>query len=899
MADPKPPAAAPPRAPGGSPAGETPTGGTPAGEPRQPRTLDDALARLEPLAASRGQLVASDGSIDLRLTVERNAVDLEAEGTSLPQAAPPATEKAIVRAFVQAWFWSNPALDLASGRGVVSPGEDGERPRLRLERTDAGKDICKAILAEAARLEPVRRKVPSLRVVVGPTAAARAAKTGDPATVKLRAALLAKNEVPLLEWARMENVELADAAVALADLLDANEARVVRKTDPTATSGVKPASTPGFVPGLRHERLARQVQGREDALAARAWRRAGWGRLSRGRALEAVEDFSQALATDAGKTGEAGIEAREGLLAALDAHAEACRRGGQEPEGGAVAELKRVAGELGKAYVEAGLMNRARLALERSLDAGSPLEAQLQLVDALLGAGQLVRALERAEAIAPRLERDARRALALKIVQAGAKGPSLDRALAIAGAARERRTIRSMLVGGTVAVVLGGAFSVHATAVGALVSASEEVARRLPGEGPSQNLGEPLRTVASRYSFDPVAPIAAARAEHVSDLAQDASLLEANRSLLSWRTAPDAPVARAALAKLVDAARTPELQAILKSSLARLDTWGGEANLEIAKLKAAIEQKEVRDSLDLATSVMAKYPTWREVWKDIAIPIRINPTPTDAIVQWNSQTLPESSTLIYYQLGAPSGSLHLDAPGYVSVDRKVTLQDGPVLTISLERKNAGSDRHGGNDHHTPAPPLTPSPSPTRSPGTPAPVPSPAPTNKPRIKISAGDPGPQPPQPQDGSDGGAQIQKPSEPEKFSVVDASEAELSRVIGQRTVIETSPGYFDYLKPLIQKRFRLQVEVVTAVRKGHVYLDGVRLHLSDVALGKPIPAKLVELDPPCERPLRGLEGGGWKVEMLSRSLHLDGAKLRSDLEDELNSAMVDFNKREQDSQK
>ena len=265
-------------------------------------------------------------------------------------------------------------------------------------------------------------------------------------------------------------------------------------------------------------------------------------------------------------------------------------------------------------------------------------------------------------------------------------------------------------------------------------------------------------------------------------------------------------------------------------------------------------------------------------------------TPHEATLDWNGTRVDDGTSLVPVPLEGGSGMLRVDAPGYVAFERRVTLLDGPRLVVDLEKKASATPE----PHHAPTP--APASNLVLPPVTPTRAPTPAATPHPRIRIAAADPedadatpgadAPPPP-------------KPAAPERFSVRDASEAEITRAIGEKTIIDPTPGFFDYLKPEVTQRFRLVVEIVTVVRGKQVFFDGVKLHLTDAALNKPIPTKFIELDKPLERPLRGLEGGGKKVEDLTRALHIKPPQLQENLTDELRSMISDFNRREQDAQR
>jgi hypothetical protein len=838
------------------------------------------VARLEVFASTgRGQLVVSDGSIDLKVSAERGVVDMEVDGAPVPQATS-GPDKVIVRALLQALFWATPAIDVLGQRGATSgtsPEPAPDRPRVRYEKPEAPGEICRAFAEEAAKLESVRKKVPTLRVIAGPTPTTKSGKGGDAVVVKLRAALATKNgEVPLTDWARTENLDPLAVVRALSDLIDAGEARIARKQDPSAASAkVSSAlSGGGLVPGLRLERAARTLAGRDDAIAGKAWLRAGWLRVGSGRYPEAVEDFVQVLSSELGKTEEIALEAREGLVASLDGQVDQARRSSQEENPALGADAKRACLELGRAYLGMGLMNRARAAFERSLDDRAAPGSLLELVNAQIAAGQLPRAIERAEALAPRLERDARTALALRFIEAGAKGTTLSRALAFAGVDGQRRTAKVLLGVAAVSLVVGAGLAFHASGLSALAATTNDVARRLAAKGPSPDLSEPFQAVANRYGRLPAGTIAAERAAHMAELVADASELGARRQALLWREAKDAVAARAALKALADSVRSKELRLATKTALANFDGWAESANAEIETLRSLSTSGDAVQSLDTALKVRHDYGPWRDKWRDIPIPLRLETNPTDVALEWNGERLAPGVSLVYLPIEDGSGDLKVipASSSFAPLERKVKLNDGPVLKLVLDHRTKGSEPKRPAPVESPPPVTTP----PKDPGS-----------KSRIKISS-DPGSPPPPSEEPAPAASRIEVQETPGS-----ALQAALG---GSEIKIAPSPGFFEFLSADVPERFKLMVEVVTSVRKNQVFFDGVKLHLTDLVRQRNLPVPYVEAGSECERPVRGTENGGRLVEPLARTHFLEVSKLRDSLTAHVRASVSDYMRREQE---
>ncbi len=862
----------------------------------QARSLEECLKALEPLSIARGQLVATDGVCEVRVSVERGQVDLELIGHELPKGL--AGEAAIVRAVQDSVFWDGAVYDVNPGAPwpIADDPSGRPRPRLHLGKPEATRDVCRAVLEGVAKIEPVRRRVPSLSVTATATPTSKDAKGGSPVAAKLRAALVAKNaELSLLDWARAEGLSLTDVASAFAELLDANEAKVARKQDPVASAQRAEAALKGggFCPGLRLERAARALLAKDAARASSAFVRAGHERLSAGRVAEALDDFQQACAQDGKTLPDQGVAALEGLLIAIEAEAR------RQPDAKPVLDPKRVALELGRTYHALGLMNRARASLERALDESSPLPYQLELVEALAGAGQIGKALDRAEALAPRLGRSERRGLARTLAE-NAKGPSLERALALAGVRAESKTAKLAVGVAAVALVVAAGFGAQALAESSLVAASADAKVRLEKEGPTPELAETFQSIADRWMVVPAAGRAKEIAARMGDLAADRKWLQENKAALDWQTSTDPEAARVAMKRVVDGARTEALRVRLSEVTAALDKEAKLCRDEIDRVKNGLDANDFNGALEAARNLVEKYGCWKGQWKELRVPIRIVvERPENAIIDWDGERVSSPGKNFYLVfLPLVPGNAMLNARGEAGAGWKSDLRRIDLLSnasssirVNLERDPAYAavpDKKNptpGNDTTTPT---TTNPA---SGGTTKP------DKSPKGKISIGGAtGPDPETPERNDDG----EKPPERKsRFEVREVSGADIQKILGGGPVdVSPTPGYFDFLASELPRdgRLRLSVDVLTRVKDRKIWLGGVKLRLEDTVLGHVIPPREVEIEEMPERPVTMQANGRRTVNTLDKCVGkaFETAKFKSSVRDELVSMIRDFNKRE-----
>jgi tetratricopeptide (TPR) repeat protein len=883
-------------------------------EARAPRSLEECLKALEPLAAARGHLVATDGVSDLRLSVERGQVDLELMGPELPRGKE--GDAAVVRAVLDTMFWESPLYDVSVTAPVAVPEGAKPRPRVQVARPEAAKEICRTIAEEVSKLDATRRRVPSLAVAAAATATSRDAKGGSPIAVKLRGALVASNrgdrgagsptaagEIVLADWAREQGQSFVDVATAFAELLDANEAKVARKLDAASSPARIDAALKGggFCPGLRAERAARALLAARDAgRACGAFCRAGHERLASGRVSEALDCFQVAASIDPVALPDKGIAAREGLLLALGIEAKDPRRpAGAESR--PQQELKRVALDLGQLYFSLGLMNRARGALELSLDDTAPLELHFAFVDALLGAGQLGKALDRAEALAPRLDRARRRALACKLLESGPKGPSLDRAHAIAGVRGERRVTNVALGTAAAFTLIAIVFGLQGAAASSLATASADAKQLVQEAGPTTEIAARLRAIGSRYPFAPAGAKAARLANRVDDLAADAKWLAEHRAALAWASSPDPDQARARIRAVIDGARTDALRASLNGVLAALDKMVQQCRGEIDSVRGAADVGDGISALEGARRVREHFPAWKSLWRDVKVPIRVNvERPDDAIVEINGERIQAVPPVLYLALepGVATIAVHGEAgSGWIPQTLRVELDTVPsVVSVALQRDPSAPPIVKRTSNPV-APP--PSDTPAPPPGTPT-NPGETVLGKRGGKISIGGDA-TPEKPQATADGGSASESDGQSEKknkFEVREVMGSDVQKLLGGASPVDIpmSAGYFDFLAAELPRdgRLRMSLDVLTRVRDRKVFLDGVRLRLFDTVLGHTIPPRDVMLDDPVERPVQGTSNGHRAVLGLDRCINLDQAKWKAQVRDGLVQMIRDFNKRE-----
>ncbi|HZV02039.1 MAG TPA: hypothetical protein VFF73_35350 [Planctomycetota bacterium] len=869
-------------------------GSQPAGEPRGPRTLEEALRAVEPLALARGQLVVTDGACDVRLAVERGHVELELLGHELPAGL--TGDAAIIRAVADTLFWDAPLNDVNAGAPRDVPQGPKPRPRLVAARADAPREICRAIAEEASKLEAVRRRIPSLNVTAQAGSAASSAKGGSPIAVKLRGAIVGSKELNLQEWARAQNLTFIDVATAAAELVDANEARIAKK-DAQASAGRAEAAlkSMGFCPGLRAERAARTFAAVKDTKrAAVAFVRAGHERISANRLSEAIEDFNQAASLE---SADGGIAAREGLLAALEAEAKDPRRSASA-EQRSPQEAKKVALELGRTYFALGLMNRARAAFEKALDDQAPPDVVFLHIEALVGAGQVGRALDRAEAVAPKLDRAGRRKLA-QIVAEGARGPSLERALAIAGVQSERRTAAISLVAGGLFGALALALGYQGTASAAMRDACADVKAQLATSGPTPELAARFKDVASRYSMLPVGAAARDQARVLELLAADRQALKEHRGAFAWRSSDDPDAAHAELQELEQVVKTDAVRSRVKDSIAALDKQIQGLRSEIALVKNALELNDGAGAIDAARTLVEHYPGWKGTWKDLRLPVRIMSKTDGVIVEWNGERV-SLPTVVYVSLGSAAGTLRAYGElgsGLKPETHRYDLANLPAeVTITLER-----DPTLGPAPDKPTTPTTTNPT-TTTPTTGTGTSGKTDPKKGGGKISIGGGGPDATTPErpDDENRNPTAQTPRDNSKLEVREVRGADLQKLVGGSTPLDVqpTPGYFDFLlteMPRGDTRLRLaHVDVVTRVKDKKVYLHGVRIYLEDTTLHNPIPVKEIELDDDVERVISTGSNGRRTVAAIDKCSDLDQPKFKSQVRDGLVSAIREFNKRE-----
>jgi hypothetical protein len=527
-------------------------------------------------------------------------------------------------------------------------------------------------------------------------------------------------------------------------------------------------------------------------------------------------------------------------------------------------------------------MNRARAALERAVDDAAPPRHQLELVEALVGAGQLGKALDRAEALAPSLDRTARRALAAKLAD-GAKGPSLERALALAGVRSKRRLANLSVATAAVFTIIALGFGVQAAAATSLATASRDARAELARKGPTPELALRFHEIGSRWALAPAAAKARAAAAQLEDLAADAKWFERHAGAFGWRTA-DPDQARRELRAVLDGAKTDALRAGVLQAIHVLDQLQQQCRTEIDRVRVAVEANDSPGALDGARGLVAHFPGWKSQWRNVKVPIRINlERPENAIVEWNGEPVATTPPLVYLALDPGSGLLTVRAEtgsGWRPEQHRLELATcGTTISIALQRE-AG------------APPIPDRKVPVIGPPLPPLAAGDPPRKGGKITIG-GSVGPEPETQENVADGPG----PEKRQRFEVREVKGADVQRLLGGGPPVDIVPstGYFDFLIPELPRdgRLRLTVDVATTVRDHKIWLDHVTLRMEDTVLQHAVPSVEVAPEDPVERPLT-LQNARRSVLTLDRCVGLDQSKFRAQVRDSMVQMVRDFNKRE-----
>lgn len=644
------------------------------GAPFTPDRGRELVGRLR--EAGQGSVFVTCGLRDLRLVVSPGEVGLEAAGSPLGGG----DARDLIRAFLCALFWEDPIAvhdgdavrreDVASLRVYVDP--DGV-----LVQIEQG-------LTELAEL---RRRVPSLEMLLQVSGAALRPDDDAPAARLFRVASSAPNGMLLAQAAEEAGLDTIDAAWAVVDLLEAKQA-TVRRLSPTVAMrrlrSVEALVEDGLLPGLRHEYVARGLVRAEPRRAALFLRQAGDLHRSVGRAEQALACYTGSLDIVPDDLG-----AREGLVLALSSL-------------GRAAEARAVRLALVERYVAARLPRRARAHLAELGEL--TLEQQATLLDCLLAAGEGDEAAEVAAHLAPRLPAQERAVLPARFVAAGIGGAPLERAVRASGIAR-LRPLRRALVG----VVAVGLLAV--AGLGLEAYARVQFARAVQGAHDDLAAG---RFDEARARFAELAhltsslaadrwPVATCLAEvprvqaELDALEADQALLDANLSLLRWRSGSDSLAADRALSDLAARARTDDLRRLLEAERAEIAVYRQRVLEDLKVLQDLVIAGRAKDALDHARHIVDAYHDARDLFADRWVSVRVACEPREALLNVDGKLHPPTQRgsgqwEVRVRLDGRPVVLELQYPNHVTQRRAVRFEDLTEPELSFELIGVHQDK---------------------------------------------------------------------------------------------------------------------------------------------------------------------------------------------------------------
>jgi hypothetical protein len=790
--------------------------------------LSAALTSIE--QAGRGVLAITDGTKDVRLSVERSALVLDAKGFTLDGKDSMAT---ILRAVERTLFWEGAVVDVDTN---TPQGSEKKKPdglvsaRVGGDAIGAFREITRAVIER----EKLRRKVPSVTCVVEKNATLSDQGTGPDAKL----AKILKDEkrpsVTLLDLATRAGVDELDAAVGLGDLVDRGQAKIVRRHDPnTAASSLTVALEvidDGICPGLRHQRAAGLVK--EPRAAARLWRTAGEARLAAGRHSEAIVCFSEAA-----NVVEDDVSSREGLVKSLEG-------------AGRSKEARHAAEELGRLYLEVGLCGRARNVLGRIPADGLTPPVEEMLVRALAGAGDVGKATERAEALAPKLARGDVKRIAERLIAAGAKGAARDRVLKLGGWDREQRQARAFAAAGILLALAGLCVFWEGLARKAYAQACTQAREKLATGGPDETLAATFDSVASRYVLTPSGSSAHATAQAVRDLAADDAFLEKKGNELVVHNWEDPEQVTQRLAAFEKQCRSPGLRLQAHSVVMAFQRKRQEISNHVAEVKNLATSGDGLNALDAARKLLTDWPGARSYLAGVQIPVRVETSPAGATVSWNDVRIGASPVEVPLPANGSECTLKVTGNDMKPYERHVAVKSdqrerelmGPVIRVTLE-PDPNARRPGTTK---------------RDPGRPHPT----------IKLTENET-PLPP-------------SREKPDNYTVVDTcAEVVQKSGLSSSPEVESSERFFDFLaKGVITERCKITVELVNEVdEEQRLVFRGVRVRVEDLLMGRRVSPRMVEVDN-CER-LVSRANGTFKVLTLSRTTNLSPDSFREKVRD------------------
>lgn len=616
----------------------------------------ELLAQLR--EAGRGAVVLTDGLRDLRLVVSGDEVGLESAGAPLRGE----DGRDLIRAFLCALFWEEPLIAFdadASRREEVAAVRVRAKPAELLEQVEQG----------LVELEPLREKVPSLEVQLTVSGDPPPSDADAPAA-RLFRATRATGGIMLAAAAETVDLDAIDAAWATVDLLEAKQAVVKRPPPTLAIRRLKRAESTveeGLLSGLRHEYIARGYLRSDPKRAASYLRQAGDAHRMAGRADVAVSCYRTCLQANPDDLG-----AREG---AVHAHAALGRHN----------DVRAARLELIERYVAARLPLRARGHLAE-LGELNP-DQQALLLECLIAGGEHEEAATLVERAAARMKPDELAALPGRFARAGARGPAFDRALRASGVTR-LRPLRRLLLGCVLLGLAGVSLLLLEARVRVMYREATDAARPDVLAGRFEAAKVHFAELAALSSQVDAAgwPVASCLGEvprtlaHMSDLASDQALLDANHELLRWRLSDDVLVADAALEALAKRSRTDELKLFLAAERAEIVTYRQQVVDELKLLQDLVIAGRSKDALAQGRQIVAAFQNARDLLADRSVPVRVFSDPKTAVLNVDGKLVGQlvrdgGEWEVRVRLDGRPTSLAVFYPDHVTQTREVTFQD--------------------------------------------------------------------------------------------------------------------------------------------------------------------------------------------------------------------------------
>lgn len=790
-----------------------------------------------------------------------------------PSVVDDATREVIADVLLDCLFLENPQFEVVTGEPDPEVLQRRDVPALTL--SIGVKDLLAQVLARIRSVTDLRRNVSSMQVVVEPLAKGREAvqqggRVGDGPLAQNRTRLLKKVVAEPGRRASdlVKSLEMGELEVAthLHELVTQGYVKLDRQPlgkdeELARLRAMEEQIDQALSQLVRRLRVAHEAsQLGDDARAGKHMARAGGLLLRDGREEEAVKTLQAAI-----KLAPENLEAREGYVQSLWAT-------------NRVAEAVGESEELGRRYLELNLPGRARRVLERAVGREERTTSLQLLVKSLVKLRQPKAAAEAGQRLVNRLRREGRaveaREVAAELLEL-ASDADKQRLLRAAGA--DRRLVAALIA---LAAVFSAAFFPASSALAArndYDAAAREVGLALRTQ---RDLGAVRATLGeARARFEAlgahggdVAERARAVVDQLRLVEKDLDKLEGLREHLPWRGAKDLDVAL----QQFEAVRPDTIA--LAVPVRRL----------ISDLKAFRERAEqVRDQLlhldpspqayDLARAAREEFKGLPAVLARTVVRVRLDSDPKGAQVRWDGIDYSLTTPLVIAVPLSGTKELVVSKAGFERHARSVgfeSLDGRPELFVTLKPARA--------------------PEPARRPG-----PQPRPDRPP--------PEPRPPQPEPRpapSGGGIVVTGPApapEPAPRRQVEFREGGWKGEPDPRFQFEVDEGYLAFLGEQLDPRFRATIQTVNRAEGTTVYLVGLRVYLEVLgATGwrreKPHEH---EFSDRFRRPVVAEGGNRYRVQLVSRCLHMDGGWLREQARDALKAAVRQAMIRERDSRR